>query len=136
MPGSPAVLAAPFLSSYHYTVGPLAAVGAVLVALGASRWVFSTSHREQRSASATARRDFGLLVPVASLADRGAVEQARSVLTAAGLRATVAEVPAGRGPVRVSADGHVQEPETTPAEVHLLVFPADLDRARALLAGA
>lgn len=125
--------ATPFLSSYHYALGPLAAVTAVLAALGASRWVFSTSHRQRRAAAERACRDFGLLVDVATPADTAAAEAQREFLAAAGVRATVAVAPAVRGPVHVTADGYVTPPPELPPTVHLLVFPADVERARDLL---
>ncbi len=125
----------PFLSSYHFALGPGAAVIALGVVLLACRWVFSTSHRERRAASARAQGDFGLLVPVASPADLAAAELARRLLAGHGVRATVAETRPPPGPVRVTADGHVLPRQEELPVVRLLVFPADLERARTLLAG-
>lgn len=124
----------PFLSSYHFLLGPLSAMAAVVATLGACRWVFSTAHRDRRSAAERSAAGFGLLVPVTSPSTRAQAERARDTLVAAGMRATVAESRPPRGPVRVTADGHVQ-PEPEPSiTLQLLVFPDDLERARLLLA--
>lgn len=126
----------PFLSSFHYALGPTVALVAVLGSLGASRWVFSTTHRERRASAD--RSDFGLLVPIAESTDAAEAERFRAALTAAGVRATVARVLAPRGPVRVSADGYVLPAEPDRASgptLRVLVFPADRERAQTLLAG-
>jgi len=112
---------------------------AAVIALGAvSRWVFSTSARERRMAEERARRDFGLLVPALTTADPRAAARSRSALEAHGVRATLASAPPpGAGePVRVTADGFVVRPQQSAAGVHVLVFPHDLERARAILAAA
>lgn len=120
-----------FLATWHYYVGPAGGLLAVLGAVAACRWVFSTSHRERRAAAE--HPDFGLLVPVAEPADRGEAERQRRVLAGAGLRATVAAVTLPREPVRVSADGHVVAAPPPVPVLRLLVFPADRARARMLL---
>ena len=106
--------------SYHYLYGPLVAVAALGVILLLCRWVFSTSHRDERTArrtaaaavSASRRGDFGLLVPVASVRTAADAEMLRGVLQAAGIRCTVA------------ADG---------AGADLLVFSGDAGRAKDLV---
>lgn len=106
------------VSSYHYLVGPLVTAGALLVIILICRWVFSTSERDARAARRTAlaagssRRDFGLLVPVATVRTSDDAEMLRGVLRDAGIRCTVSPGDAG-------------------AEV--LVFRADALRARDLV---
>ncbi len=108
------------VSSYHYLQGPLIAVAALGLIILMCRWVFSTSHRDQRAArrtaavagSASRRGDFGLLVPVATVRTSADAEMLRTVLTDAGIRCTVAADRQG-------------------AEV--LVFRADAVRARDLV---
>lgn len=84
------------VSSYHYLVGPLVAVGALGVILLMCRWVFSTSDRDQRAArrlaaAATSRSgDYGLLVPVATVRTPDDAEMLRGLLVDAGIRCTVA----------------------------------------------
>ena len=102
------------VSSYHHLVAPLVALGALLVIILICRWVFSTSDRDARTArrlaAAQASRggDYGLLVPVATIRTVHDGEMLRAVLQDAGIRCTV------------SAD-------------EVLVFPADLPRARGLV---
>lgn len=104
--------------SYHYLIAPLIACGALLVIILLCRWVFSTTHRDKRTARRTAMAaasrggDYGLLVPVATVRTRDDAEMLRSVLREAGIRCTVS----------ADADG---------AEV--LVFRADALRARDLV---
>lgn len=97
---------------------------AMVCALGLlSGWVF---HRDRGSQRRLRQRgDFGLLVPVATVADRATADHLRRLLASHGIRGTVA--PTG-GPVQVTADGHARDPG-----LHVLVFPADADRARTLL---
>jgi hypothetical protein len=96
------------VSSYHYLVGPLVTAGALLVIVLMCRWVFSTSHRDARRMVAPQPRDYGLLVPVASVRTTADAEMLRAVLRDGGIRCTV------------TAD-------------EVLVFPADLTRARDLV---
>ncbi|MDP9436129.1 MAG: hypothetical protein M3P93_13440, partial [Actinomycetota bacterium] len=53
----------------NVVLGPVVAAGALGVIVLLCRWVFSTDTRDQRAArrrsTAGARRDYGLLVPVA-----------------------------------------------------------------------
>ena len=55
-------------TSYSFLMGPLVAAGALAVIMLICRWVFSTSHRDDRTArrvaKARARGDYGLLVPI------------------------------------------------------------------------
>jgi hypothetical protein len=103
----------------------------VVLGLGLlSRWWMAPSRPQQRRREQNrARRDFGLLVPVAVRPRRSDAEHVAAVLTAAGLRATVVIEPPG--PTLVTAAGHVQR---QPGGRHqVLVFGKDEPRARALL---
>jgi hypothetical protein len=84
------------------------------------RWVFSS--RGVRKG--TQRPDYGLLSPVLRTDSTEPAEQARDLLAAEGIRATVA--PAGTG---FTADGR---PWPAAAQV-VLVFPPDLDAAEQVL---
>ena len=106
----------PVVSSFHFLMGPLVAVAALgLIAL-ICRWVFSTDHRDSRTArrleKALAGRDYGLLVPVATVRTRDDADMLRDVLRQAGVRAGVS-----------AEDGSLQ----------VLVFQRDLSRARELV---
>ena len=107
------------VSSYHYLVGPLVAAGALAVILLICRWVFSTSHRDDRTARrlarARSRGDYGLLVPVAQVRTADDAEMLRGVLREAGIRCTLGESAQGAGTA-------------------VLVFRADAERARDLVA--
>lgn len=106
--------------SYHYMIGPTAALLALGVIVLVCRWVFSTTHRDDRTARrlalarARARADYGLLVPVATAANLAQADQVRGVLLDAGVRCTV-------------ADG------AEPGEFAVLVFRADAEQARSLV---
>ena len=117
-------------SSYHYVVGPLVAFG-VVIALGfLSRWWMAPSRpQKRRREQARARRDFGLLVPVAVEPRRNDAERLAALLGAADIRATVVIEPPG--PTLVSAKGHVQRQPGGRHQVR--VFGTDERRARALL---
>ena len=92
--------------SLHYAVGPLIALLMVgLIALFL-RWAFADG-----SSAAPPSRD-ELLTPVATLTRRESALALRAVLSDAGIRSTIREPAAHRADV--------------------LVFPEDLDRARAL----
>ena len=97
----------------------LVALGATVVVLLLCRWVFSTSHRDQRVAARRARTlaqgDYGLLVPVATVRTQEDAELLRRVLRDAGIRGTVA-------------------PGESDGERVVLVFRADAERARSLVA--
>lgn len=109
------------VSSYHYLMGPLVAVGALVVIVFICRWAFSTDHRDDRTArrldKAQSRGDYGLLVPIARVRTPDDAEMLSGVLRAAGIRCTVAE------------DEHGDENATTA----VLVFRADALRARDLV---
>lgn len=96
----------------------LITLGALLVVVLLCRWVFSTTSRDERTAKrlqkAASRGDYGLLVPVATARSVEDAEMLRGVLREAGIRGTVAE-----GPV--------------PGEQVVLVFRADVPRARGLV---
>jgi hypothetical protein len=117
-------------SSLHYIVGPIVAF-AVVVLLGlASRWALAPSKPQRRHRERNrARRDFGLLVPVAVRTRRGEAQELATLLDAAGVRATVVVEPPG--PTLVTASGHVQR---QPGGRHqVMVFGSDERRARGLL---
>jgi hypothetical protein len=104
--------------SYHYMIGPLAALLALGLIVLVCRWTFSTRHRDDRTArrlaAARAHGDHGLLVPVASAPTAGEAESLRDRLRAADVRCTVA---AG----------------TDAGSWAVLVFRADAERARSLV---
>lgn len=104
------------VSSYHFLYGPLVAAAALGVILLICRWVFSTSHRDDRTArrleKARARGDYGLLVPVARVRTADDAQMLRAVLHEAGIRCTVAS----------EDDG-----------IDVMVFRADAVRARDLV---
>ena len=103
----------PVVSSYHFLLGPIVAVAALGLLVLICRWVFSTDHREDR----TARRlekvlsagDYGLLVTVATVRTRDDAEMLREVLHEAGVRAGISN------------------------DLEVLVFSKDLERARSLV---
>jgi hypothetical protein len=104
--------------SYHYMVGPLAALLALGVLVLICRWVFSTSHRDDRTArrlaAARARGDYGLLVPVATVTAAEDGQSLRARLAEAGVRCTLA-------------------PGQQEGIWAVLVFRADAERARSLV---
>ncbi len=105
-------------TQYSQAGSLVVALGAMVVVVLLCRWVFSTSHRDRRTAvrlaTARAKGDFGLLVPVATVRADEDAQVLREVLRTAGIRGTVAE-------------GDV------PGERVVLVFRADADRARSLV---
>ena len=110
-------------SSYSFLVGPLVAAAALGVIILICRWVFSTTHRDDRTArrleKARARGDYGLLVPVAQVRTPDDAAMLRVVLQDAGIRCTIGEAGGAAG-----AD---------PSGLAVLVFRADADRARDLV---
>lgn len=106
------------MNSYSFLVGPLVACGALVVLILICRWVFSTTHRDERTArrltalSAPRGSDYGLLVPIATVRTRADAEMLRAVLREGGIRCTV------------SADDEGAD---------VLVFRADALRARDLV---
>ena len=107
-------------SSYSFLMGPLVAAGALAVIMLICRWVFSTTHRDDRTArrlaKARSRGDYGLLVPITRTRTVDDAEMLRGVLRDAGIRCTVA------------AAGDAPEDGTD-----VLVFRADALRARDLV---
>ena len=106
------------VSSYHFLIGPLIAVAALGVLVLLCRWVFSTSHRDDRTARRLAalqsHGDYGLLVPIATARTHDDATMLRGVLQDAGIRCTTG----------LSADG---------ASTEVLVFRVDAMRARELV---
>ncbi len=102
---------------YSTAGGPLIAVLAMIVLVLLCRWTFSTDSRARRAPRAprSGPRDYGLLVPVAVVRTDDDAELLRGVLVSAGIRGTVAEGPG-------------------PGDRSVLVFRADADRARSLVA--
>ena len=101
------------VSSYHYLVGPLVAVGALGVIILMCRWVFAPPKARVATLAAPARGgDYGLLVPIASVRTAADADMLRSLLREAGIRCTVA----------ADAEG-----------ADVLVFRADALRARDLV---
>ena len=96
------------VSSYHYLFGPLVAAAALGVIILICRWVFSTTHRDDRTArrlqKARARGDYGLLVPVTRTRTADDAEMLRSVLRDAGIRCTVAQAEEGTDVLVFRAD--------------------------------
>ena len=107
-------------TQYATADGPLISLVALVVIVLLCRWVFSTGDRDARTRArlekARERGDYGLLVPVATVRADQDAEVLRSVLRDAGIRGTVA---AGE----------------QPGERVVLVFRAEAERARELVAG-
>lgn len=105
-------------NSYSFLFGPVVVCLALGVIVLLCRWVFSTKHRDDRTARRLAalqsRGDYGLLVPVATARTADDASMLRTVLADAGIRCTTG----------TAADG-------TSTEV--LVFRADALRARDLV---
>ena len=103
-------------TSYSFLYGPLVAAAAMGVIILICRWVFSTDARDDRTArrleKARAKRDYGLLVPVARVRTPADAQMLRAVLREAGIRCTVAESDEG---------------------LDVLVFRVDAGRARELV---
>jgi hypothetical protein len=112
-------------SGSQYTAGPIAAVVVVCLLGLLARWIFgvgrsrsagarSAAARSARASGPTGRpADYGLLRRVALLPGRADGDALRAVLSNAGIRSTVSARPDG--------------------QVEVLVFAADVDRARSLL---
>jgi hypothetical protein len=103
----------------EYALAPLLALAVVIVLGVVSKWVFAPNVRK--------RKDYGLLVSVATVPEKSEAERARARLNAHGLRATI-------GPVHqkayVDRNGHAT---VTPPGHAILVWPDDADVARELL---
>lgn len=118
------------IADYRYAAGPAIGLLALATILLMSRFVFGTG-RVHKPATPT---DFGLLIPIASMPTRAAAEGARTLLAGHGIRATLADQRRESEPVRISADGRVLPPRVVVPDTDVLVFPADVARARSLLA--
>jgi hypothetical protein len=92
--------------SLHYAVGPVIALFGILLIALFLRWAFASDSRSGPAAGDE------LLTPVATLTRRESALALRAVLSDAGIRSTIREPAAHRTDV--------------------LVFPEDLERARAL----
>jgi len=105
---------------YHYLLGPVAGFVVVAVLLGLSRWTFGTGRTRSRRPAQTDPRDYGLLVPVATVSTPEDAEMLQRLLAAHGIRATVATPADSTG-----------EPADSPN--HVLVFRDQALAARDLL---
>ncbi len=97
-------------SSLHYTAGPVVAVVAVLLIIAFMRWAFSQQTRHDPFGPRP--ESTGLLQTVARMPKRAQANAFKAVLSDAGIRSTVRE--------------------STQGAAEVLVFPADVDRARRL----
>src|SRR4051812_10962908 len=107
----------PLLSdaSYHYAVGPVIAFVVVGILIGLCRWIFGPSRsRRVRTERPAGPRDYGLLVPVAIVADEADADLLREVVVEHGIRCTVA-------------------PAEGPTGYAVLVFRDDVQRAKSLV---
>lgn len=106
------------MPSNQYLMGPAIALAAVGVLSFVLRWIYADPPRRRRLVSRAvsdgAQADYGLLVPVATIADQSSAVALQQLLSGHGIRTTLA--PAAGGGVAV------------------LVFEADEGQARALLA--
>jgi hypothetical protein len=113
----------PAWQSYSYAFGPVVSLAAICVIIALSRWVFSGGQsvvpRVRRPP--TGPPDYGLLVRVVRVPTRADAELLREVLDRGGVRASVT---AARDP---------RSGQLAPG-LDVLVFAADADRARALVA--
>jgi hypothetical protein len=113
-------------SGSQYTAGPIAAVVVVCLLGLLARWIFGAGRSRSAGARSAAARparaapgptgrpaDYGLLRRVALLPGRADGDALRAVLSDAGIRSTLSARPDG--------------------QVEVLVFAADVDRARSLL---
>ena len=98
------------MSSYHYLEGPLIAIAALGVILLICRWVFTPTRPAPRPPASTG--DFGLLTAAAVVRTHEDAVMLQVVLREAGIRGTIADAAGGFA---------------------VLVFPADLSRARDLV---
>ncbi len=105
----------PLVPSYHYMLGPVTALLAVILLILLCRWTFGTGSSAVLSKWDQRRRNYGLLVPVAFVPTFAGAEQLRLHLADNGVRATIA---VSSGP-RLGMD--------------VLVFPQDAEAAHRLL---
>ena len=105
-------------NSFSFLVGPVIACLALGVIVLLCRWVFSTSHRDDRTARRLAglrsQGDYGLLVPIVTVRTVDDASMLRGVLGDAGIRCTIGAARDGNG-------------------TEVLVFRADALRARDLV---
>ncbi|WP_322748046.1 MULTISPECIES: hypothetical protein [unclassified Frankia] len=119
------------LNSLHYTIGPAIAVAATAVLVAVCRWVFAPNRPRGSHATATSHGDFGMLVPVATLRTSTEAARLRQLLGQHGIRSTSGAAPPG--PIQVNADGNTRRHHLP--GWHVMVFPEDSMRARAVVAG-
>lgn len=98
---------------YQYLIGPGIAMAAVGVLSLVLRWMYSDATTKRRPAPPDGPVDYGLLVPVARVPERGSALGVQALLAEHGIRATLAPGPHGG--------------------VAVLVFAADQERARSLV---
>lgn len=110
------------LHSYHYLLGPVAALIAVGVLILLSRWTFGSGRQPRVRLRDVGPEDYGLLVPVATVRSREDADMLQELLAEAAIRATI--VPAAPSAGRPGAG------------YSLLVFPAAAAPARTLLASS
>ncbi len=119
------------LNSLHYTIGPAIAVAATAVLVAVCRWVFAPNRTRGNHSTATSHGDFGMLVPVATLRTSTEAARLRQLLGQHGIRSTSGAAPPG--PIQVNADGNTRRHHFS--GWHVMVFPEDSMRARAVVAG-
>ncbi|WP_052914255.1 MULTISPECIES: hypothetical protein [Protofrankia] len=119
------------LNSLHYTIGPAIAVAATAVLVAVCRWVFTPTRTRGNPDAPFQHADFGMLVPVATLRTSSEADRLRQLLRQHGIRSTSGT--AALGPIQVNADGKLRRHHT--AAWHVMVFPEDSMRARAVVAG-
>jgi hypothetical protein len=106
----------PAWNAFSYVFGPLAAFGAIGVLILVLKWAFGRRSSVVAAAPKIGRQEeYGLLVPVASPTNYIDGELLRRRLEDAGIRANLAQ----------TADGP-----------RVLVWPQDVDKARAVCAGS
>lgn len=106
----------PAWNAFSYVFGPLAAFGAIGVLILVLKWAFGRRSSVVAAAPKIGRQEeYGLLVPVASPTNYIDGELLRRRLEDAGIRANLAQ----------TADGP-----------RVLVWPQDVDRARAVCTGS
>jgi hypothetical protein len=114
---------------------PLVVILATLLLTWACRWTFSQPAPRRRASTTPdeARRDFGLLVPVATAATPAEAERLRSLLRRHGLRSTSAPLLAAVG--AGGPDGGPAGAAAAHAPWQVLVFAGDVARARRAVTG-
>lgn len=101
------------LTVSNFLVGPLIAFAVVGVLAGILQWMFSRRPRASYELPMPVIEDYGLLCAAAVTEDPDSAESMRSMLTAAGIRATLV----------TGADGRVR----------VLVFEDEVHRARRVM---